>query len=137
LICKKKWSKETEGVKAGGNRFFGRTRPPTGGAREAAKKRRRKMSLKEIEREIREIKEIQAQFANKDEEIKRLKYEVESLEEEIEKAIIALDQTKKIFKSKTIALIRKELIQALPINIRTKFIGIQPPESWSRLPEDK
>ncbi len=46
----------------------------------------------------------------------------ESLEDDIEKAIIALDQTKKIFKSKTIAQIREKLIDALPLDKQTKFI---------------
>ncbi|MDP3052134.1 MAG: hypothetical protein Q8N42_01360 [bacterium] len=73
------------------------------------------MDLKEIEKEIREIKEIQNQFAEKEKEIGKL-------HEAIEKAIIALDQTKKIFKSKAIAQIRESLIDILPLDKQTKFI---------------
>lgn len=75
--------------------------------------------LAEKEKKIEELRknfaEIQIWYEQRDGRVK-------SLEENIEKAIIALDQTKKIFKSKTIAQIREKLIDALPIDKQTKFI---------------
>ncbi len=49
--------------------------------------------------------------------------EIAGLHDAIEKAIIALDQTKKIFKSPTIGRIRQDLIEALPYGKSKKFIS--------------
>jgi hypothetical protein len=51
--------------------------------------------------------------------------EIAKLQDAVEKAIIALDQTKKIFKSKTIAKIRENLIEVLPPMERTKFVCLE------------
>ncbi len=77
---------------------------------------------KEIKTLKERIEEIKKHWSA--EERRNMQYDerVESLEEEIEKAILALDQTKKIFKSKTIAQIREKLIDALPLDRQTKFI---------------
>jgi DNA repair exonuclease SbcCD ATPase subunit len=85
-----------------------------------------KAQLAEKEKEIGELKkrieEIKKHWAE-DERMKMQYHDrIESLESSIEKAIINLNQTKKFFKSKTIAEIRKKLIERLPLEKQTKFI---------------
>lgn len=63
-----------------------------------------------------EVAEMEKNLAEKEKEIA-------GLHDAIEKAIIALDQTKKIFKSPTIGRIRQDLIEALPYGKSKKFIS--------------
>ncbi len=117
------------------------------------------MSLEEVEKFIHEIKKVKSEFEKKDEEIERLKLQLAEKEKEVEKikketielqiwkgvaestieyAAIGLNQTKKFFKSKTIAKIREELIDMLPADRRQRLIfKIQPDQPWPRPPEEK
>lgn len=67
----------------------------------------------EVEEMEKEIKRLAAQLAEKEKEIEILRMKTRFVRTTVERAIIALDQTKRIFKSKTIERIRLDLIGSI------------------------